>query len=97
NMPPYAECDEQRNPPCSEYPVEQGEAFDEDPELPDQCGIHAVDYEHGTGECRDGQCPHVDPVRRCERHRLHFQEHQPVEYECDDVQVKHAAEQKMAE
>src|SRR5699024_538824 len=29
NMAPYTERDEQWYPPCSEHPVEQGEAFDE--------------------------------------------------------------------
>ena len=91
DVPPRAEDEQERNPPCSRCPEEEGETFD----VGNQIGEEGrVAFEEYVCACKsgDGDRTHVNPIGRREFLRINFEEHETIKDERDNQDIEHAAE-----
>src|SRR5687767_6610403 len=97
NMPPKAEDEEQRNPPRPCRPEKKRETFQKRQNLAEETPLRRRQNQPRSGQRRNGNRAHIDPVRRRQERRGEINEREAIKDERDEQQVKHTAEQKHAE
>jgi hypothetical protein len=83
----------QGQPPGRGGPEEQRKSFEEGEEAAQQRRQRRSQDEGGARERGDGDGSHIDPIGRRESRARQLQEGEAIEYERDDAEIEHTADQ----